>query len=184
MKTNSNKKISRGDIFYVNGDKNNPPIGDEIWPDRMGLIVSADAINNSSNVVDIVFLTTSPNKRISVTHIPVKSKKKIALAMCEQIHSVDKSRLGDYINSISEEEQKDIDAAITFSMQLTTNVPHLIGMFNKWENYINKYHLSLKETSDITENIVIEQLMQERDCYKKLYETKLKLIEEMKKLMK
>lgn len=188
-----NKQVRRGQIYYVNGGPDNKPIGSEIWPDRMGLVVSADANNISSGAVEVVYLTRSFRKKVGPTHVRVISDNKKAIALCEQVHSVDKSRLGDYINSITAEEQKNIDSALILSLGLIVSNTHLLGMFKKWENYINKYHLSIIDeqkllrqslTGDVKTNDIIEQLIKERDCYKALYESKNKILDEIQQMAK
>lgn len=136
---NSNKRqIHRGDIFYIIGDPNNPPIGSEIWSDRAGLIVSNDGINKTSNAVEIVYLSTSKSKRLSPSHIPVQSGNKTALAICEQIHTVDISRLTDYMGHVSDEEMENVDAGCLFGLQINHG-RNPQGIFRKWENYLRTY---------------------------------------------
>lgn len=127
--------IHRGDIFYIVGDPSQPPVGAEIWPDRMGLIISNEALNATSKAVEIVYLSTSPRKKPSPTHVCVTSDTKKATAMCEQIHTVDKSRLKDFIGSIPPEEMKDIEEALLFSLQINTG-RNPQGIFKKFERQL------------------------------------------------
>lgn len=137
---NIKNRISRGDIFYIDGDPNNPPIGAEMWSDRAGLIVSNNGINNHSDAVQIVYLSTSKKKHLSPTHVSVTSGNKTAIAICEQIHTVDKSRLKDYFGSATESEMKEIDEALLFGLQINTG-RNPQGIFRKWENYLRKYKI-------------------------------------------
>lgn len=130
--------FSRGDIFYIKDSDSQQPVGAEIWPNRAGLIISNDALNKSSGVVEIVYLSTSPRKRPSPTHVPVNSGTKKAIAMCEQIHTVDKSRLTDKIDHITDEEMVDIEEALLFSLQINTG-RNPQGIFKKFERQLALY---------------------------------------------
>lgn len=134
------RNLKRGDIFYIVGDPDNPPVGAEIWSDRAGLVVSSDPINKTSNAIEIVYVSTSQTKRLSPTHIPVTSGNKKAIAICEQVHTVDISRLTDYFGTATEEEMKDVDAGIMFGLGINRGT-NPQGIFRKWENYMRKYHL-------------------------------------------
>ena len=133
-----NRNIKRGDIFYITDNPNRPETGAEIWANRPGLIVSNNVLNKTSQVVQIVFLSTSERKKPSPTHIPVTSGNKIATALCEQIHTVDKSRLTDYIGSATPEEMNDVDEAMLFALQINHG-KNPQGIFKKYEKQIMKY---------------------------------------------
>lgn len=137
---NNNRNIKRGDIFYIIGDPENPPIGSEIWSDRAALVVSNDGLNKTSGALEVVYVSTSETKRLSPTHIPVTSGNKTALAICEQIHTIDISRFTDYFGTATEEEMKDIDGALCFSLGINRGT-NPQGIFRKWENYMRTYHL-------------------------------------------
>lgn len=133
----SKEPIRKGDIFYINADPSAPPIGAEIWSNRPGIVVSNDVMNNRSAAVEIVYLSTSRNKRVSPAHVPVISGTKEAIAMCEQIHTVDKSRVGTKIGHITDSEISDIEEALLFSLGINHGKSPA-GIFNKWESYIKK----------------------------------------------
>ena len=130
--------LTRGDIVYVSGDPANPPKGSEIWPDRLGIIVSADVLNRTSGVVMVVYLTTSEKKRLCPTHIPVISSNKQAMAMCEQVHTVDKSRITDHVGRITEDELEDVEAGILFGLQINRG-KNPQGIFRKFQHMLDQY---------------------------------------------
>ena len=182
----------RGQIYFIESDPHQPPVGDEIWSDRLALIVSNDTGNFTSGIIEIVYLTTSFRKRPSPLHIKVTSNNKTVLALCEQIHTVDKSRIRNYVGSITNNEQKEIDAALLLNLNLF-KTSHPIGIFKKWENYINKYHLSVvdeqkelrKKLNNSKEEKLLEQiniLIKERDCFKALYESKEAILNEIQNI--
>ena len=123
--------------------------------------------------------------------------------MCEQIISVDKSRLSDKIGHITAEEQKNIDSCLLFSLGISNQI-HPSTMFKKWENYINKYHLSIANPMDTFEtdddiankyeNSVLNSqftyedsdfdvIIKDLNMYKSLYEQKCKQIAELKAMV-
>lgn len=176
-----NEKILRGEIYYVTGSDSEIPIGCEIWPDRPALVVSNDTTNRTGGAVEIVYLSTSMKKRPSPLHIKVHSGTRQAIAMCGQIHSVDRSRLRQKIGEITEEEQERIDKALCFSLGIEAESYRAI--FKKWENYIREYHIPVIEeiesmaASSVEHIIEMQQrqiniLMQERDGYKALAEAR------------
>lgn len=117
----------RGDVWMVRSDAHAPAVGTENWSNRPALIVSSDTYNNTSGFAQIVYLTTSPNKRVSSLHIPLDLTLRqdgLTLAMCEQIHTVDASRLVQYMKRISLAEQGQINAGLTRSLGITTEPEH------------------------------------------------------------
>lgn len=113
----------RGDVWLVRSDTHAPAVGNENWSNRPALIVSSDAYNNASGFAQIIYLTTSPNKRASSLHVPLDLALRedgLTLAMCEQIHTVDASRLVRYMNRITLAEQGQINAGLTRSLGITT----------------------------------------------------------------
>lgn len=138
--TTPKHNIKRGDIFYIIGDPENPPIGAEIWSDRAGIVISNDTICKTSNAIQIVYISTSQTKRLSPTHIPIISGNKKAIAICEQVHTVDISRITDQFGHITDEEMENVENGILFGQGINRG-RNPQGIFRKWENYIRTYHL-------------------------------------------
>lgn len=114
--------VLRGDIFYVM--KNNNVIGKEMEAGRPAIIVSNDIGNEKSGVVEVVYLTTS-NKRMDMpTHINIIARVP-SVAICEQIHTVSKDRLGYYMKSCTTSEMKAIDDALKISLGLENDNSNL-----------------------------------------------------------
>lgn len=78
------------------------------------MIVSNDVCNDVSPVIEVIFLT-SRKKNPLPTHVNVQCEL-YSTALCEQITSVDKSRLLDYVGRASPEEMQQIDEAIKISL--------------------------------------------------------------------
>ena len=106
--------INRGDIFYIHREET---VGSEQHSGRPAIIVSNAECNENSSVVEIVFLTCK-HKRPLPTHVKIESIGRRSTALCEQITSVDVSRLGDYKGHVTDEEMQKIDMALMCSLGL------------------------------------------------------------------
>ena len=104
--------IKRGDIFYVNRSES---VGSEQRSGRPAIIVSNPVCNEHSPVVEVVYLTCQYKHRLP-THVRIESTGRRSTALCEQITSVDVSRLGDYKGHATDEEMQQIDAALLCSL--------------------------------------------------------------------
>lgn len=182
-----NKTILRGQIYYIKMDPDNKPIGSETWPERPGIIVSNDVNNQYANTVEIVYLTTKLHKLASPTHVNIRITNRPSIAMCEQIHTVDKSRLGDLLDTVRETDMDKIDQAMVLSIGIADKNLHAANIFHKWELYVNRYNLQLglqleklfaqqkKSVANATEvrklKAQINKLTRERDAQKTLCET-------------
>ena len=109
-------EVLRGQVYYVMPTE--PTIGSEMRPGRPAIVVSADWINATSSVVEVVYLTTQPKTDLP-THVPILATGIPSTALCEQVHSVDCSRLGNYCGRCTEEELQSIDNALLISLGLS-----------------------------------------------------------------
>lgn len=106
--------MKRGDIYLV---KRRDTLGAEITKTRPAVIVSNDALNASSQVVEVVYLTTQPKKELP-THATIHATGVTSTAICEQIDSVSLFLLCAQVGTCSEEEMTDIDRALMASLGL------------------------------------------------------------------
>ena len=135
----------RGSIWLVEADPNRPPVGTEIWPDRPAVIISNDTSNARSGFVSVVYLSSSPRKRSSPVHIPVPpgAGRKASMALCEQVHTVDGSRLVRPMGRLPQEVMREINDAVRLSLGL--NGPDgARSLFRKWEGYIREYGIDMR----------------------------------------
>lgn len=107
-------EIHRGDVFYVNQSET---IGSEQRSGRPAIIVSNPACNEHSPVVEVVYLTCQYKKPMP-THVRIESIGRRSTALCEQITSVDVSRLGDYKGHLTDEEMEMVDRALMCSLNI------------------------------------------------------------------
>jgi mRNA interferase MazF len=106
--------MKRGDIYYI---AHRNTVGSEMAKGRPAVIVSADALNDTAEVVEVVFLTTKPKKEMP-THVGINSTRLPSTACCEQITTVSEALVGDYFGRCTDEEMADIDRALMASLDL------------------------------------------------------------------
>ena len=107
-------EIKRGDIFYISREET---VGSEQHAGRPAIIVSNPVCNEHSPVVEVVFLTCQRKKPMP-THVRIESVGRRSTALCEQITSVDVSRIGDYKGHVTDDEMREIDTALMCSLGL------------------------------------------------------------------
>ena len=108
-------EVYRGDIFFITG--NSARIGSEQKQDRPAVVVSNDKANEHSPVIEVVFLTSAEKTKFLPTHVDVMCQIP-SVALCEQVHSISKTRLGQYVRTCTSEEMKRIDNALMVSLGL------------------------------------------------------------------
>ena len=111
----NDRDIRRGDIFCIKNDDN--AVGFEQKKTRPAIIVSNNANNRASGVVEIVYLTTSQKHRPLPTHIRVRGYVP-SIALCEQVVTVDVSRLMERIGSCSYDEMEAVNCGLAVSLGL------------------------------------------------------------------
>ncbi len=113
--------ILRGDIYRADL---NPVMGSEQGGIRPVLVIQNDIGNKHSPTV-IVAAITSRDKPYLPTHILLTGLQTLgrnSIALLEQIRTIDKSRLTEYIGSVGAETMEAVDAALAVSVGLR-NVP-------------------------------------------------------------
>ena len=160
----SDYKIARGDIFYVTRIGAN--VGSEQIAGRPAVIVSNDKNNEFSQTVEIVYCTTKPKEDLP-THCTIRSTAVASTVLCEQVTTVDKQRLGDYVGSCTEDEMSRINTAIRVSLGLDEE-------YEQYNPFPEKEAVSApldKENDSTTEDKAeLIAIRCERDTYKSLYE--------------
>ena len=107
------EEIFRGEIYYVYPSGGG--VGSEQSAGRPAIVVSNDKANQYSPVIEMVYLTTQPKNSLP-THVDILSALSPSIALCEQIHSVSKSRLGGFIAKCTDGEMAMIDGALCVSL--------------------------------------------------------------------
>ncbi len=123
-----NKKVKRGQIYRVNLD---PVVGSEQGGIRPVLIVQTDAFNKRSPTVVVMAITSKFNKRRDLaTHVIIRCDElpHDSIVLAEQVRTLDKSRLIEYIGRASNNTMRRVDNAIEVIMKTKTK-----------HNYYNRY---------------------------------------------
>lgn len=108
------KEIKRGDIYYA---ALNPVIGSEQGGTRPVLILQNDTGNKFSPTVIVAAITGRQKKNLP-THVPVNISElpKDSIVLLEQIRTIDKQRLAEYVARLSNAQMKKIEQAIDISL--------------------------------------------------------------------
>lgn len=93
-------RVYRGEIYYIHETEGT---GSEQTGGRPGIIISNDIGNEHSPVVIIVYLTTQEKKTLP-THVKINTATRPSIALCEQIETIYKGRIGNYIGQITDTE--------------------------------------------------------------------------------
>ena len=123
----------RGEIFFINEGEST---GSEQGGARPGIIVSNDIGNKHAPIVEVVYLT-SREKKLMPTHVKIKSSPIPSIALCEQIETVYKKRIGKYLAKATMDEMKLIDKALAVSIGLGGNM--------KMSEYVREWAEAFKE---------------------------------------
>ncbi len=115
------KTIKRGDIYYA---ELNPVIGSEQGGTRPVLIISNDIGNRHSPTVIVAAITSRVHTKAKLpTHTAIRDFEglnKDSIILLEQIRTIDKKRLQEYIGMLSESEMARVDKALAISVSLNT----------------------------------------------------------------
>lgn len=163
QEADANNEIKRGEIYYITFA---PVVGSEQHGGRPGIVVSNNMNNAHSNTIEVVYLTTQPKKMLP-THTTITATGRDSVALCEQINTVDKSRVGLYIGELSAREMAAVEEAITASLAL------------RIENARPKIPyacMACKNMGDIEETINRASVSAQRDAYKAICETLIETI--------
>lgn len=111
-------EIKRGDIFYADLS---PVVGSEQGGIRPVLIVQNDIGNHYSPTLIAAAITGRKKKRMP-THVILRHNTnklhRTSLVMLEQIRTIDRERLVEYIGTADEKSMKTVDHALAVSLGL------------------------------------------------------------------
>ena len=113
--------IRRGDIYYADLS---PVVGSEQGGIRPVLIIQNNVGNRHSPTVICAAITSPMNKAKLPTHIEISTTDyrivKNSVILLEQIRTIDKQRLREFVCHIDPAMMKKVDAAICVSLELPT----------------------------------------------------------------
>ena len=112
------RKIRRGDIFSADLTHG---VGSEQSGNRPVLIIQNDTGNKHSNTVIAAVITSQMGKTKLPTHCPIKAQQGLgfnSLVLLEQIRTIDKARLKEYIGTLDGDSISRVDRALAISVGL------------------------------------------------------------------
>lgn len=113
------RKIRRGDIFYADLTLG---VGSEQSGFRPVLIIQNNTGNkHSATVIAAVITSRTKHKADLPTHCPLKRQQGLgrdSLVLLEQIRTIDKSRLKEYIGTLDGAAMSGVDKALAVSVGL------------------------------------------------------------------
>lgn len=108
------KEVQRGEIYHVDL---NPVLGSEQGGYRPVLIIQNNRGNRHSPTVIIAAITSQPKAKLP-THVLIRGiegLEKESFVLLEQIRTLDKLRLEDYIGKLDREQMMKVDKALRSS---------------------------------------------------------------------
>ena len=119
--------IKRGDIYYA---ELNPVIGSEQGGTRPVLIISNDIGNRHSPTVIVAAITSRVHTKAKLpTHTAIRDFEglnKDSIILLEQIRTIDKKRLQEYIGMLSANEMARVDTII-FVAEISRSVVIIVS---------------------------------------------------------
>lgn len=116
---NMKRQIKRGDIYHANLDNG---IGSEQKGGRPVLIISNDMGNYYSRTVIAAVITSSIESKSNLpTHFFIKTQQRLmrdSIVLLEQIKTIDKIRLSNYLGTLDNETMVKINDALAVSVGL------------------------------------------------------------------
>lgn len=113
--------IRRGDIYYADLS---PVVGSEQGGIRPVLVIQNNVGNKHSPTIICAAITSKMNKAKLPTHIEISTRDykivKNSVILLEQIRTIDKKRLKEYVCHIDGAMMQKVDRAIRVSLELTT----------------------------------------------------------------
>lgn len=100
--------MDRGDVYWVDL---NPTKGSEINKKRPCVIVSATPINHARNTVIVIPLSAAAKPRPPIV-VQVQCMGKQVCAVCDQIRTVDKTRLVQQAGNLSDHDMDILDDSL------------------------------------------------------------------------
>ena len=115
-------QVRRGDIFYYYDENKKSAKGSVQCGSRPVIILSNDIGNTCSTTVIVTFLTSNLEKNPLPTHVCINSAQIPSIALLEQIKTISKSSLRGYMGHISEDEEKQINKALSISLEASVDM--------------------------------------------------------------
>ena len=110
--------MKRGEVYFVSIPHST---GHEMMKDRPGVIVSCTD-RGPQKVVTVVLCSSSTSRDIR-NHVTLRTLRKMTVAMCEHVCTVDCSRIGTYLGEVTASELQSIDIGLLSHLGLDLFTP-------------------------------------------------------------
>ena len=114
-----NSNVRRGDIYYADLD---PTVGSELGGVRPVVVIQNNVGNCHSPTLIVAAITSRTGKPRLPTHVGVKSdiskSYKDSIVLLEQLRTVDRSRLRDFLGVLELPDMENVDASLRISVGL------------------------------------------------------------------
>lgn len=109
--------MKRGDVYYADLS---PVVGSEQGGVRPVVVVQNDKGNRYSKTIIVAPVSKKMSKPPIPTHVifSVESLSYVSMILCEQLRTIDKKRLGQWICTLDEKTIERVDHAIRVSLSL------------------------------------------------------------------
>lgn len=126
------RKIKRGDMYYADLTRG---VGSEQSGFRPVLIVQNDTGNTQNGTVIVAPITSNTERKyIMPTHCRIQAMyglPRISYILLEQLHTIDKARLGMYIGTLNDKLLRKVNKALTVSVGLSKGAAKDAGKHRK-----------------------------------------------------
>ena len=114
------REVKKGEMYYADLS---PVVGSEQGGIRPVIILQNDKGNHYSPTTIIASVTSRKKKKHLPTHIKIKipNSKRKSVVMLEQVRTIDKSRLSEYIWKLDNGTMQKIDNAVKISFDIDIN---------------------------------------------------------------
>ena len=109
--------IRRGDVYYADLS---PVVGSEQGGVRPVVVIQNDKGNRYSKTVIIAPVSKKMSKPPIPTHVIFSDQalSYVSMSLCEQLRTIDKKRLGQWICTLNKETLDKVDQAIRISLNI------------------------------------------------------------------
>ena len=119
--SNRDSILERGQLYWVNW---NPSRGSEQAGIRPGLIIQNNPFNSTERYPNTIVLAITTKGRSIPTHVEItpdgaNGLLQISYVKCEQIMTISRDRLTEFIGTLSENKMQQIDIALKRVMALS-----------------------------------------------------------------
>ena len=113
MKKKMNGEFKRGEVYWVRTDSG---VGSEEGSSRPMLIVSSNKGNEASSVMNGLYLTG--REKYGILNVKTFLTGRRSYILCNQIVTVEKVRVGEYIGTLSDEEMTAVERGLKIVLDL------------------------------------------------------------------